>query len=72
MALAALGNRWIRLWRDGMGAISIGLALAAAPAMYAHAAPKKAAKSAETHKAAAKPAVKKAAPVKKAAAKKAG
>lgn len=58
MALAALGNRWTRLWRDGIGAISIGLALAATPAMYAHAAPKKAAKSAETHKAAAKPAAK--------------
>ena len=61
MALAALGNRWIRLWRDGMGAISIGLALAAAPAMHAHAAPKKAAKLAENHKPAAKSATKAAA-----------
>ena len=55
MAMAAWGNRWNRLWRGGLGAISIGLVLTSLPALHANAAPKKPAKAAECKKAAAAP-----------------
>ena len=41
------------MWRGGLGAISIGLALTALPGVHAHAAPKKPAKAATASKAAA-------------------
>ena len=76
MALAALGNRWTRLWRGGLGAVSLGLALVALPAVHATAAPKKPAKAAESKKAATSKATPKSAvakaPSAKSAAAKAG
>ncbi len=64
MAIAALGNRWTRLWRGGLGAVSLGLALVAFPAAQAVATPKKPAKAAENKKSASAKAAPKAAAAK--------